>query len=172
MASTNKTPHLQLNQWTLSDPFLMEDFNSDNAKIDAAIKEIPTVRLADVTTSAAAQTVEIDVSRMELTKYMSLRLYVFSDKGSSDIRLRINKMTDGYKKFYYTNSSWGDFTMVYLSGGMGEADLCATTTCFFNGISACSVPGIRPSQFETFDFSPISGTIPAGTRYVILGVRI
>ena len=68
MASTNKTPHLQLNQWTLSDPFLMEDFNSDNAKIDAAIKEIPTVRLADVTTSAAAQTVEIDVSRMELTK--------------------------------------------------------------------------------------------------------
>lgn len=35
--STNKTENLGLNQWVRSDPFRMEDFNEDNAKIDAAV---------------------------------------------------------------------------------------------------------------------------------------
>lgn len=38
MSSTNKTEHLQLNQWVGTDPFRMEDFNVDNTKIDAAVK--------------------------------------------------------------------------------------------------------------------------------------
>lgn len=37
MSSTNKTSALGLSQWVLSDAFLMEDFNADNAKIDAAV---------------------------------------------------------------------------------------------------------------------------------------
>ncbi len=39
MASTNKTPNYALNQWVGIDPVLMEDFNTDNAKIDAALAE-------------------------------------------------------------------------------------------------------------------------------------
>lgn len=35
--SINKTENLGLNQWVRSDPFRMEDFNEDNAKIDAAV---------------------------------------------------------------------------------------------------------------------------------------
>ncbi len=37
MASTNKTANFQLNQWARTDGVCMDDFNSDNAKIDAAI---------------------------------------------------------------------------------------------------------------------------------------
>ncbi len=37
MASTNKTPNFELNQWVGTDPVLMEDFNADNVKIDAAL---------------------------------------------------------------------------------------------------------------------------------------
>ena len=37
MASTNKTENIGLNQWVASDPVLREDFNADNAKIDAAL---------------------------------------------------------------------------------------------------------------------------------------
>ena len=37
MASTNKTENFALNQWVGTDPVLMEDFNADNAKIDAAL---------------------------------------------------------------------------------------------------------------------------------------
>ena len=34
---TSQTPNYQLNQWSRDDRILMEDFNADNAKIDAAI---------------------------------------------------------------------------------------------------------------------------------------
>ncbi len=43
MASTNHTPHLELNQWIGTDPVLMSDFNADNAKIDAAFAQLPHV---------------------------------------------------------------------------------------------------------------------------------
>ena len=33
-----KTTNYQLNQWAKSDRILMEDFNADNEKIDAALK--------------------------------------------------------------------------------------------------------------------------------------
>ena len=37
MASTNHTPNLNLNQWEANDPVIRQDFNADNAKIDAAV---------------------------------------------------------------------------------------------------------------------------------------
>ena len=40
MASTNKTANYGLNQWVKTDPVLMEDFNADNAAIDAALKAL------------------------------------------------------------------------------------------------------------------------------------
>ena len=33
-----KTTNYQLNQWAKSDRLMMDDFNADNAKIDAALK--------------------------------------------------------------------------------------------------------------------------------------
>ena len=36
----NKTSNYQLNQWELTDRIRMEDFNGDNAKIDAALKTL------------------------------------------------------------------------------------------------------------------------------------
>ena len=43
---TNHTPNYQLSQWERDDRILMEDFNADNAKIDAAIKAEAEVRAA------------------------------------------------------------------------------------------------------------------------------
>lgn len=40
MSSTNKTAHIQLNQWVGTDPVLMADFNADNEKIDEAVKSV------------------------------------------------------------------------------------------------------------------------------------
>ena len=39
----NKTPNYQLNQWDKSDRIQMEDFNADNAKIEAALSGIPKI---------------------------------------------------------------------------------------------------------------------------------
>ena len=74
MASTNKTPYYGLNQWAASDPVLREDFNADNAKIDAAIKSAASVvKLKEVTTTAAAQQVEFDLSDIDLDRYQELK---------------------------------------------------------------------------------------------------
>ena len=45
----DKTPNYQLSQWERTDQVLMEDFNSDNAKIDGALK-------AEADAQAALQT--------------------------------------------------------------------------------------------------------------------
>ena len=39
----NQTPNYQLNQWDKSDRIMMEDFNADNAKIEAALSETMTL---------------------------------------------------------------------------------------------------------------------------------
>ena len=38
MASTNKTPFLQLNKWLLMDHPKMNDFNNDNLKVDSFLQ--------------------------------------------------------------------------------------------------------------------------------------
>ena len=47
---SNQTPNYKLNQWSKSDRVQMEDFNADNAKIDAAIKAEATARASAVST--------------------------------------------------------------------------------------------------------------------------
>ena len=57
---SSQTPNYNLNQWSRDDRVLMEDFNADNAKLDAAIKavEAKADTKADVTAlDALAQTV-------------------------------------------------------------------------------------------------------------------
>lgn len=80
MASTNKTANLQLNQWVLTDPLLMEDMNSDNQKIDAAVGASPCTKLMDVTTSANAQLIDLDVSGLDLTKYAMIHIFAYNLK--------------------------------------------------------------------------------------------
>ncbi len=43
MASTNKTPYYQLNQWVADDSVLRTDFNLDNSKIDQALRSVTPV---------------------------------------------------------------------------------------------------------------------------------
>ncbi len=52
----NKTPNYQLSQWTRVDRVLMDDFNADNAKIDAALKaDADALAAADAVLTAALQ---------------------------------------------------------------------------------------------------------------------
>ena len=43
---SNQTPNYALNQWERDDRILMDDFNADNAKIDAALKSGADARAA------------------------------------------------------------------------------------------------------------------------------
>ena len=53
-----KTTNYQLNQWAKSDRVMMDDFNADNTKIDAALKANADTAAANTQTLAAqAQTI-------------------------------------------------------------------------------------------------------------------
>ena len=53
---SNQTPNYQLSQWSGDDRILMEDFNADNAKIDAALKaNADALAAADAVLTAALQ---------------------------------------------------------------------------------------------------------------------
>ena len=85
----NQTANYGLSQWEATDRILMEDFNSDNSKIDAALKANADaiaaettarasgdlwVRLLDLTVEAETQKWDIDLSGIDLTKYQKLLL--------------------------------------------------------------------------------------------------
>ena len=48
-----KTTNYQLNQWAKSDRVMMDDFNADNAKIDAALKANADAITAETTARIA-----------------------------------------------------------------------------------------------------------------------
>ena len=82
-----KTTNYQLNQWAKPDRVMMDDFNADNAKIDAALKANADaiaaettarvagdalVKLVDLTLQEETQKWDIDLSGIDLSEYQKL----------------------------------------------------------------------------------------------------
>ncbi|MEG1404828.1 MAG: hypothetical protein RSC52_04905, partial [Oscillospiraceae bacterium] len=81
MASTNKTANLGLNQWVESDPFLREDANADNSRIDAAIGGLngkaEFIKLKDITSTASGiSQIDIDVSDIHFSDWQYIMVDV------------------------------------------------------------------------------------------------
>ena len=51
----NHTTNYQLNQWEKTDRIMMDDFNADNQKIDAALGTIPKLAVGSYTGDGAAE---------------------------------------------------------------------------------------------------------------------
>lgn len=68
-----------LTQWSKSDRIQMEDFNSDNLKLEQALAGLAgqncCAKLLDLTLTANTQKWNIDLSGIDLTKYQKLILY-------------------------------------------------------------------------------------------------
>ena len=77
---SNQTPNYQLSQWERSDKIQMEDFNADNAKIDAALKAEADARtaLAEVVT---AQGSTLAGHTSSLSKKGSCQFYITAYDG-------------------------------------------------------------------------------------------
>ena len=116
----NYTENYQLSQWEESDRVLMEDFNSDNQKIEEAIvtvrEAIYMEKLADLSIPADATQYDIAMRGIDLTQYYRLELYVTPPFTSGDyagtIYLRINGLSSGY---LYGHESAGQLAI----GGIG-----------------------------------------------------
>ena len=62
-----QTSNYQLNQWEKTDRILMEDFNGDNAKVDAALKALDT---------------NVNAAAVALTKCGNCQIYTTSYSGN------------------------------------------------------------------------------------------
>lgn len=76
----NHTQNYQLSQWEMSDRIRMEDFNADNAKLDAALKAHEDAIAARATTAAlsaetAARTSAVNALNAAVAKLGNCQLY-------------------------------------------------------------------------------------------------
>lgn len=69
--ASQQTPNYNLNQWIKTDRILMDDFNADNQKIDAAIagRLGPIEEIKSMTLSETAYSFSLDISDIDWSKW-------------------------------------------------------------------------------------------------------
>ena len=187
----NKTTNYQLNQWDPEDRILRESFNSDNQKIDAAIARLeaacPYRTIKKITTSAAAQEIDMDVTDIAWHDYLQVWLFI-RGAGTFPYLLRTNGLNSGYTQYTLgaTYASTGQISMVssaclgrgfflfhtpYPQGKVG----CLTFS--YNGdehnIAQEGVSNVTWENLETLNLiaSNQSNQVPAGTTLTFCGVK-
>ena len=87
---SNQTPNYQLNQWERSDKVQMEDFNADNAKIDAALKAEADARTAAEELAKA--------TRSEVVQVIGTKFVLYRETHSKPKEKRIQLVKERKKK--------------------------------------------------------------------------
>jgi len=130
MASTNKTANLGLNQWEAADPVEREDFNADNAKLDAAIsKRLEWVLMGEYVREDASGTssFSLDVSGYDLSEYLFVAISF--PRVNTYAEIYLNSVTDTYVGYvddgsvcFMLTMKDGDHYPVLISARRGQVD--------------------------------------------------
>ena len=80
---SNFTKHYSLSQWERSDKVLMDDFNADNAKIDAALRDTRPYLIRSWVTEEEAAKVDFDISGIDWKPYTWVFIDVILRSGIS-----------------------------------------------------------------------------------------
>ena len=194
-----KTTNYQLNQWAKSDRVMMDDFNADNATLDAALKanadaiaaetaariaDDPYPTICEVVTAQAKAQVSMDLSAVDLTEYSHIDLTIDPPapvSSSYSVLVRPNGLTSGYQLVTaLSNYSSPTYLLAYPIGA-STCGLFSTPTP--NGVVSCfgfndsyfhyTYASCKWGELQTLVFVPDpNGTvksIPAGTRYRLKG---
>ena len=99
--ASNYTPNVGLCQWQRTDPFTLDDFNADNAKIDAALAAQPYQVLLTQTFAAEAEGLSLDVSGLDLSATPRLRVEITApfytvNNNHTTIGIQANSLASGY----------------------------------------------------------------------------
>lgn len=149
----NKTANFQLTQWEKTDRIMMEDFNRDNAAIDAALKALEdaqtVVKLLDMTTTEVLSEVTLDLSGIDLTRYHKLDIWLMpnlSGTGGRTARLYANgtDLLCSASAGYNAASLSGLCFHIYLGHSIGGS----STYCYIGSseVSGAVEPTFRASQ--------------------------
>ena len=194
-----KTTNYQLNQWAKSDRVMMDDFNADNATLDAVLKanvdaiaaetaariaDDPYPTICEVVTAQAKAQVSMDLSAVDLTEYSHIDLTIDPPapvSSSYSVLVRPNGLTSGYQLVTaLSNYSSPTYLLAYPIGA-STCGLFSTPTP--NGVVSCfgfndsyfhyTYASCKWGELQTLVFVPDpNGTvksIPAGTRFRLKG---
>ena len=110
---SNQTPNYQLSQWVRSDKVRMEDFNTDNAKIDAALKAEADARTAADASLSRTVAGKADASALDsLSGTVAGHTSVLGHKGDCQFYTTSYTGNDQYGKDYSTTLSFYKRPMV------------------------------------------------------------
>lgn len=120
--ASKQTTHLGLCQWERSDPFTLDDFNADNARLDAALGQMSHQVLERKTPVAGQHSFCFDLSGYDLTQANRLRVEISGTAycpGSHTMGIQVGGLTSDY---FFTdvndNTSISSSSMrEYITGG-------------------------------------------------------
>ena len=173
-----KTTNYQLNQWVKSDRIQMEDFNSDNAKIDAALKALEdaqtVVKLLDMTTTEVLSEVTLDLSGIDLTRYHKLDIWLMpnlSGTGGRTARLYANgtDLLCFASAGYNAASIGGSATNCYL-GSSGDASGSDESALWASQITPDQLTSLRLTIDQTGN-STAPAQMEIGSTLQIYGLK-
>jgi len=177
-----KTQNFQLNQWEKTDRIMMEDFNSDNARLEAALNAIwetfPLVKLVSLTLPTETTHTELDLSSIDLTDYRLLQLYVRFPSGtipSYYLALQVNDLSNGYYDSDGDNDqvALGD---VYINRTMATASAEIHVGQYLSCSNRTPIPTNQVKSFKltgVLSMTALSdpSLIPAGTKITLYGLK-
>lgn len=171
MASSNKTAHLQLNQWLGTDPVLRTDFNLDNNKLDTAIQARALVRLTGTTLSSASATLALTLPTQTLSGCTALQVYLApKTSAESVVSLQVGSSTAVSLAAMAADGTRGLWLhLCFLPGGLGGWWFAPGGSGTISG--AFQLPGVTASQATTLTFTCAgSAAYQSGTSCQVYGV--
>lgn len=159
-----QTERLGLNQWELSDHIRMEDFNADNQKLDGALQTIdglfqchPSGELIGSTTlTAEAETIELDISAVDWSRYMLVILDVEVATGHD---MRISFGSGGEWAVYIYRNNEPPHTVFGVAGFYSATHVTTVVPVFY---SEKHIPTALSFGFSNLDPYQTTGSISYG----------
>ena len=167
--STGKTENYNLNQWERSDLFLMEEFNADNAAIDAALAQCALVKLKTITLTEDTAKLSVDLSGLSLDSFRELHFSINAcHNGTSPktLHMTLNDVSDADCYLYADMTTGNSFAtgatmpVGQLTGHAGgcQSGLKVELALFDHGISYhCA--GIAEYSNSNSGYTNYAGTL-------------
>lgn len=111
--STGKTENYNLNQWDRSDLFLMEEFNADNAAIDAALAQCALVKLKTITLTEDTTKLSVDLSDLSLDSFRELHFSInacHNGTGLKTLHMTLNDISEEESYLYADMTTGNSFS--------------------------------------------------------------
>ena len=176
-----QTGNYKLNQWEKSDRIMMEDFNADNTKLEAALNAIwetfPLVKLTSQTLSAETTRVNLDLSGVNLNDYRLLRLdirFPSNNHASYYLALQVNGVTGGY----VTSDGKTEETLalIYIDRTMALAKLEIDVGLYLHVVNRTPIETGQVTSLNLTGTNNIGNlnsptAIPAGSKITLYGLK-